>query len=308
MDPALIYLAVGATLVAIGGAGVALYLVLNPQRTAADRLAEIGNASPEAGPTAIRSARMQALTTSAARLAVSDAEQLAALRKRLLQAGFRDRNAVEIYSAIRTVGALVFAVLAFLVLPKDKVVYIVGSSLVGAAAGYYLPALWVTNMLDRRKVDLLKAFPDALDLLVSCVEAGLGLDAAFRRVADEMENAAPDLSRELQLVTAEVNAGVPRTEALRHLSDRTGLEDIQALVNVLIQAERFGTSVARALRVHSEHVRVRRMQRAEEKAAQVSPKLTVAMILFILPCLMVILVGPAIVNVRNILLPTLAGG
>ncbi|MDP2313333.1 MAG: type II secretion system F family protein [Pseudomonadota bacterium] len=307
MDPSLLYLALGATVVAIGGAAFALYQVLNPQRTASDRLAEIGNANPEAGPSAIRSVRLQALTTSAARLAVSDDEQLAALRKRMLQAGFRDRNAVEIYSAIRTVGALVFAVLAFLILPKDKPVYIVGSALVGAAAGYYLPAIWVSNLLDRRKSDLLKAFPDALDLLVSCVEAGLGLDAAFRRVSEEMESAAPDLSRELQLVTAEVNAGVPRTEALRHLSDRTGLDDINALVNVLMQAERFGTSVARALRLHSEHVRVRRMQRAEEKAAQVSPKLTVAMILFILPCLVVILIGPAIINVKNILLPTMAG-
>jgi tight adherence protein C len=307
MDPSLLYLAVGATVVAITGVGFALYTVLNPQRTASDRLAEIGNSQPEAGPTAIRSARLHALTSTAARLAVSDDEQVAALRKRMLQAGFRDRNAVEIYSACRTVGALVFAVIAFAILPKDKPIYIVGSSLIGAAAGYYLPLLWVQNLLDRRKTDLLKAFPDALDLLVSCVEAGLGLDAAFRRVADEMEAAAPDLSRELQLVTAEVNAGVPRTEALRHLADRTGIDDINALVNVLVQAERFGTSVARALRLHSEHVRVRRMQRAEEKAAQVSPKLTVAMILFILPCLIMILIGPALINVKNILLPAMAG-
>lgn len=307
MDPSLIHLAVGATLIAIGCVSFALYSVLNPQRTASDRLAEIGNSQPDAGPTALRSARLRALTATAARLAVSDDEQVAALRKHMLQAGFRDRHAVEIYSACRTVGALVFAVIAFFILPKDKAVYIIGSALLGAAVGYYLPAIWVSNQLDRRKTELLKAFPDALDLLVSCVEAGLGLDAAVRRVADEMESAAPDLSRELQLVTAEVNAGVPRSEALRHLADRTGLDDINALVNVLIQAERFGTSVSRALRVHSEHVRVRRMQRAEEKAAQVSPKLTVTMILFILPCLIVILIGPAVIKVKNILLPAMAG-
>jgi tight adherence protein C len=300
-------LAVLATLVSVGGVAWALYLVLNPQRTASDRLAEIGVGPTDPGQSAIRSARLQKLTSSAARLAVSDQEQLVALRKRMLQAGFRDRNAVEIYSAARTVGALVFAFLAFLVLPKEKVVYVVGSALLGATIGYYLPAIWVTNLLDRRRSDLLKAFPDALDLLVSCVEAGLGLDAAFRRVAEEMEDAAPDLSRELQYVTVEVNAGVPRAEALRHLGDRTGLDDITALVNVLVQAERFGTSVSRALRVHSEHVRVRRMQRAEEKAAQVSPKLTVAMILFILPCLIIVLIGPAVINVKNILLPAMAG-
>lgn len=309
MDPLLVWMAVGATLVAFVGIGVAVFQVLNPSRTASDRLAEIGTtAGPEQQTTAIRSARLAALTNTAARLSVSDEEQLAALRKRLLQAGYRDRNAVEIYSALRTVGALVFAMFAFLAVANKPLVWIVGGALVGAAAGYYFPAIWVTNVLQKRQAELLKAFPDALDLLVSCVEAGLGLDAAFRRVAEEMENAAPDLSRELQLVTAEVNAGVPRTEALKHLSDRTGLDDIGALVNVLVQAERFGTSVSRALRVHSEHVRTRRMQRAEERAAQVSPKLTVAMILFILPCLIIILIGPALINVKNVLLPAMQGG
>jgi len=308
MSPAVqILLAVLATAVSVGGMGWALYLILNPERTASDRIAEIGVGPADAGPSAIRSARLQKLTSSAARLAVSDQEQLVALRKRMLQAGFRDRNAVEIYSAVRTVGALLLAVFAFLLLPKDKAVYVVGSALLGATIGYYLPAIWVTNLLDRRKAVLLKAFPDSLDLLVSCVEAGLGLDAAFRRVAEEMEGVAPDLSRELQYVNVEVNAGIPRADALRHLAERTGLDDITSLVNVLVQAERFGTSVSRSLRVHAEHVRVRRMQRAEEKAAQVSPKLTVAMILFILPCLIIVLIGPAVINVKNILLPAMAG-
>lgn len=307
MDPTLAWIAVGATVVAFVGLAAGVYQMLNPTRTASDRLAEIGSAGPEQSPSAIRSARLAALTETAARLSVSDEEQLAALRKRLLQAGYRDRNAVEIYSALRTVGSLVFAMLAFLVMANKGMVYIASAALVSAASGYYLPAILVTNSLQKRQSELMRAFPDALDLLVSCVEAGLGLDAAFRRVAEEMENAASELSRELQLVTAEVNAGVARTEALKHLSDRTGLDDITALVNVLIQAERFGTSVSRALRVHSEHVRTKRMQRAEEKAAQVSPKLTVAMIIFILPCLVIILIGPALINVKNILLPTMAG-
>jgi tight adherence protein C len=306
MDP--ILLAVGATVAAFLGVGFGLYQMFAPQRTAGDRLAEIGASNPEVGPSAIRSARVQSLTATAARLSVSDAEQVAALRKRLLQAGYRDRNAVEIFSALRTVGAIVFALCGFLAVATQPLAWILGGALVGAAAGYYLPAIWVTNQYQKRQAELLRAFPDALDLLVSCVEAGLGLDAAFRRVSEEMENAAPELARELQLVTAEVNAGVPRSEALKHLYDRTGLDDVGALVNVLIQAERFGTSVSRALRVHSEHVRTRRMQRAEETAAQVSPKLTVAMIIFILPCLIIILIGPAVINVKNILLPTMAGG
>ena len=120
-----------------------------------------------------------------------------------------------------------------------------------------------------------------------------------------METAAPLLCSELKQVNAEVSGGVPRVEALHRLSERTGLNEISALVNVLIQAERFGTPVARSLRVHSEMVRTRRMQRAEEAAAKISPKLTVAMIVFMLPCLIIVLIGPAVVNVVNNLLPAL---
>ena len=171
----------------------------------------------------------------------------------------------------------------------------------GATFGYYLPAIWVANVTNKRKRRLLSAFPDALDLLVSCVEAGLGLDAAFRRVAVEMETAAPELAREFQLVTHEISAGVPRVEALRHLERRTGLDEIRSLVNMLAQAERFGTSIARGLRVHSRMTRQKRMSRAEEEAARVSPKLTVVMILFLLPVLGMVLVGPALINVYEVL-------
>lgn len=304
MDPT-VWIAVGVTVLAVLGVSAAAYAFLNPQRTAADRIAEFTGGAEEAEKA--RSAKFANLAQSAAKLAVSDEEQLAALRKRLMQAGFRDRNAVEIYSASRAIGAVAFAILAFTIGPKAQLLHMVGSALVGAAIGYYLPALYVDNALGRRQRELMNAFPDALDLLVSSVEAGLGVDAAFRRVAEEMEGAAAELSRELQFVSHEVNAGVPRVEALRHLADRTGLDDISALVNVLVQAERFGTSVAKALRIHAELVRTKRMQRAEEKAAQVSPKLTVLMILFILPCLIIILIGPAVINVKNVLLPTMAG-
>ncbi|MFZ5482448.1 MAG: type II secretion system F family protein [Myxococcota bacterium] len=308
MDPTLV-VAMGVTFLAVLGVGGAAYMALSPQRTAADRIAEFTGGPEEA---ASGKGRFGELAQSAARLAVSDQEQLAALRKRLLQAGYRERNAVEIFSALRVIGAIFLGVGSFLVFPNlifktTKLQNMIGAALAGAAAGYYLPAIWVTNVLQKRQSDLMKAFPDALDLLVSSVEAGLGIDAAFRRVAEEMENAAPELARELQFVSHEVNAGVPRVEALKHLADRTGLEEISQLVNVLVQAERFGTSVAKALRVHSDLVRTKRMQRAEEKAAQVSPKLTVIMILFILPCLVIILIGPAIINVKNILLPSMAG-
>ena len=179
--------------------------------------------------------------------------------------------------------------------------------MLAATIGYYIPSVYVSNRLENRKEELLKPFPDALDLLVSSVEAGLGLDAAFRRVSLEMESAAPLLARELQTVNNEVAAGVPRIEALRKLDYRTGLGEVNALVNVLMQAERFGTSVAKALRIHAELVRKKRMLAAEESAARISPKLTVAMILFILPGLVIVLAGPAFINVVRNLIPVMEG-
>jgi len=172
-----------------------------------------------------------------------------------------------------------------------------GAVVVAVAIGYYAPAFYVKNLMNKRQAELLKSFPDALDLLVSCVEAGLGLDAAFRRVAMEMETAAPDLAREFQLVTHEVSAGVPRVEALRHLESRTGLDEVRSLVNMLAQAERFGTSIAKGLRIHAKVTRQKRMSRAEEVAAQVSPKLTVVMIAALLPAIFIILLGPAGVKI-----------
>jgi tight adherence protein C len=300
----LLVAAICVTIGAVGLGAAALHGFVSPERTAADRLADLTGAA--ADPTGPR--ELPAFASAAARLATASAEETEALRKRLMQAGWRARNAAEIFAAVRVGGTLLLAAFGVLVtLAKTPLVMLFGA-LLGATIGYYLPAILVTNALQKRQQTLMRAFPDALDLLVSSVEAGLGVDAAFRRVSDEIEDAAPELARELQFVGHEGNAGVPRVEALRHLSDRTGLEEVTQLVNVLVQAERFGTSVARALRAHAELVRVRRMQRAEEKAARVSPTLTIIMIVFILPCLIVILVGPAVINVKNVLIPSMSAG
>ena len=135
--------------------------------------------------------------------------------------------------------------------------------------------------------------PDAIDLLVTCVEAGLSLDAAMARVSQEMELVAPLLAQELKQTMLEIQAGVKRSDAFHRLSHRTGVEDLKSLSAMIIQTELFGTSVSRALRVHSEGMRTKRMQRAEEKAAMVSVKMTVPLIFFILPSLMVVVMGPA---------------
>lgn len=313
--------ALGLSVAAVLGLGFAGWQVFNPERTAGDRLAEFtGGPEREGLPT-----RLNAITRQAAQLSRGTESEIATTRRWLSQAGLRQRNAVEVYSASRTMGLVFGGLIGFLIAfglvnrgapPPEAAEAAVGMSarlgelakylggaLVGASIGYYGPYVYVANTVQKRKERILGAFPDALDLLVSAVEAGLGLDAGFRRVADEMELASPDLSVELQLVNHEVTAGVPRVDALRHLEERVGLEDVTSLVNVLIQAERFGSSVSRALRVHSEHIRIRRMQRAETKAAQVSPKLTVVMILFILPTLLLVLLGPAAIKMKNILLP-----
>lgn len=295
--------------VTVLGLGYGVWRAANPERTTRDRLEDLAGRSPNAVFEIQRPQESSRLTQAISRFASpTDEDELSALRQRLLQAGYRGRNLVETYSMTRFGLAVVFPTLYALTGPIDLASVGGGGLLLGFAAfGYYLPALIVSNRLEHRRRDLMNAFPDALDLLVTSVESGLGLDAAFRRVSDELDDAAPALSAELRMVNHEMGHGIGRVQALKNLGTRTGLEEFQALCNVLIQAERFGVPVAESLRVHSNMVRIRRMQLAEERAATISPKLTVAMILFVMPCLMVVLVGPAAVQVKNVLLPTLAG-
>lgn len=283
--------------------GVRLWL--NPERTARDRIVDLTGGAREEAPL-MQSEMVRSAASSLGKFAKpTGEEELNLLRRRLIQAGYRSRNNLEIFSGVRTILALSLPLL-FVALGRPPTMQVtLLLVLLGAAIGFYIPGIVLSSQVESRQGRLMKTFPDALDLLVSSVEAGLGMDASLRRVAKEIESSSPELSREMQLVNFEVEAGVPRIEALRHLDTRTGLEEVNALVNVLAQAERFGTSIARALRVHSNLVRTKRMLHAEEKAAQLTPKLTVAMILFILPSLFAILLGPAIVNIVNTLLPTL---
>ncbi|RME21405.1 MAG: type II secretion system F family protein [Deltaproteobacteria bacterium] len=282
-------------------------LALRKERTAVDRIQEMTGGRDDKG--FLQTAQVQNFTTAVSTLAAPKAEEdRNVLRRKLIQAGWRSPNNLETFSAVRVILALMLPPVAYIIFRPQNTSLILLIVLVAASAGYYAPVLVLNSRVEERQKQLMKPFADALDLLVSSVEAGLGLDAAFKRVAEEMEAAAPELARELQLVNHEVAAGVPRVDALRHLDERTGLDEVSSLVSVLTQAERFGTSIARALRVHADMVRTKRMLAAEEKAAKVSPKLTVAMILFILPCLILILIGPAVINVVRILLPTMSGG
>jgi tight adherence protein C len=230
-----------------------------------------------------------------------------ALRTRFMNAGFRNASAPVIYFAAKTILAIGLPLLAFFVLRNmpgkfggNAVLFWLLSA---AALGYYLPNLLLSNSIARRQREIFETFPDALDLMTVCVEAGLAMDAALARVAAEIGLKSEVLSDELNLVTLELRAGSSKEKALRNLALRTGVEDVDALVAMLIQSERFGTSIAASLRVQSDQLRTKRRQRAEETAAKIALKLLFPLIFFIFPALLVVLMGPAFLQIYRVLLP-----
>jgi tight adherence protein C len=176
-----------------------------------------------------------------------------------------------------------------------------------AGLGYFLPNVFLERRIAYRKREILDSFPDAMDLIIVCVESGLGLDAALARVSEEMHMISPTLGEELHLINLELRAGSSRERALRNLALRTGVEDIDTLVAMLVQSDRFGTSVAQALRVHAENLRTKRRLRAEEAAAKIALKLLFPLIFFIFPSMLLVLLGPALISINRILLPAMGG-
>jgi tight adherence protein C len=173
------------------------------------------------------------------------------------------------------------------------------AGVVAGVVGFYLPTVWLYFMGESRKMQIQCALPDALDLMVVCVEAGLGLNAAISRVGQEIRIASPALSEELNLVNQEIRTGLPRADALRRLARRTGVEDIYALTAILIQADRLGTSVAQSLRAHAESMRTKRRQRAEQMARKAGIKLAFPLVFLIFPALLVVILGPAAIQLAQ---------
>ena len=232
------------------------------------------------------------------------AKELGSLRLRLVQAGYRRDEAMTIFFGIRIVFALaLFVLFATSVMMKPNITLALG----GLAIGYILPGMALARMAKRRAHRIRLALADALDLLVVSVEAGLGLDQALTRVGAELAFAYPDLSDELRLVNLELRAGKPRPEALRNLADRTGVDDLGSLVTMLIQTDKFGTSVAQALRVYSETLRTKRRQRAEEAAAKTGVKMVFPLVFCIFPAIWVVTIGPAAIKFVTVLLPLVEG-
>jgi tight adherence protein C len=246
----------------------------------------------------------RALVSMGVRLPRSPSE-MSRQERRLVQAGYRRKDAVLLLngSHIVVVGVSLLVCVAFGYMYRQPVISLAVSLLLGAA----LPDMWLRRAIARRQEAIQFALPDAMDLSVIAVEAGLGLDQALLRVGDEIGAAHPALADELRLRNLEVNMGRSRSDALRNLAERTGVEDLKALVAILIQTDRFGTSVGQALRTFSDSMRVKRRQRAEELAAKLAIKMVIPMVVFIFPGVFIVILGPAFIAIIRDLLPTLSG-
>ncbi|MGR3911242.1 type II secretion system F family protein [Burkholderia sp. SR8] len=230
------------------------------------------------------------------------------LRLRLMNAGWRDANAAALYFTAKTLLALALPCAALLMLITTRVAeqrMLLSAILVALAGiGYYLPNFVLARRVAARQRTIFEDFPDALDLLTVCVEAGLGLDAALMKVSDELRFRSEVVAGEFDLLLLEMRSGFTKETALRNLALRTGVEDIESFCAMLIQADRFGTSIAESLRVLSDMLRTRRQMRAEERAAKIALKLLFPLIFCIFPALMCVLLGPAMIHVYRVLLPT----
>jgi tight adherence protein C len=232
-----------------------------------------------------------------------------AIRIAFINAGWRQPSAPTIFFGIKTLLALSFPLITLALSGEglrgsgvSRILFVLVSA---SALGYYLPNLVLRYKIADRQREIFESFPDALDLLIICVESGLGLDQAIAKVATEIDIKSKVLAQELQLVLMELRSGFSRETALRHLALRTGLEEIDLLVAMMIQADRFGTSMGDSLRVHADNLRTKRRQRAEEAAAKIAVKLLMPLIFMIFPTLMLVLVGPAMIQIYRVLLPSL---
>ncbi len=295
-----ITLAVWAILSALAdrknGAEDRLHRIMNPARGRKD-------AEDHA---AHRQEKFQEQVTKAANklgqsLRPSDEEELGKVRLKLLNAGFRNENAVAVFFGIKLILMLLGLGIAFpiVALKFGMTRNALSMTAMAGGLGFYLPGLVVDSRKKKRSEGIFLGLPDALDLMVVCVEAGLGLDAAMRRVTSELATSCPVLCEEFAISNFQLQMGRPRKDVLRDLGLRTGVDDMRSLAAVIIQAEKFGSSIGAALRVQSDALRLRRRQFAEERAAKTAVKIMIPLILFIFPGVFVVLVGPAGIQIAN---------
>ena len=283
--------------------GAAAYALMPSRAVAIDRRLEeltTGRVRDDGEETQSRLESLVGFVKRVGEKAPRSTKELGTLRLRLVQAGYRRDEAMTVFFGIRIVFALMlFVLFASPLVMQPNILLGLG----GLGIGYVLPGFVLARLAKRRAHRIQLSLADALDLMVVSVEAGLGLDQALQRVGSELASAYPDLSDELRLVNLELRAGKARPEALRNLADRTGVEDLGSLVTMLIQTDKFGTSVAQALRVYSETLRTKRRQRAEEAAAKTGVKMVFPLVFCIFPAIWVVTIGPAAIKFINVLMP-----
>lgn len=311
-------LLLGLTFFIVFGTAIGAMVLLRPDpvRRRAQGLAAAGGgagASELAGmqETDKWTARLTQVSRQVAKLSLpKDDWERSVLRRRFMHAGFRNASAPAIYFAAKTAFALALpAIVIFAVADKFGSGHTLGALfalLMASSIGFYAPNMVLSRITAYRQRSIIEALPDALDLMTVCIEAGLGLDAAMLRVTEEIGKKSPTLAEELELVLLELRAGAGREKALRNLTARTGVEDIDSLTTMLIQADRFGTSIGDSLRVYTDGLRTKRRMKAEETAAKIALKLLFPLIFFIFPTLVSVLIGPAAIQVARQLLPAMA--
>ncbi|HET7221120.1 MAG TPA: type II secretion system F family protein [Vicinamibacterales bacterium] len=279
--------------------GMLAYKFLPSQAMAIDqRLAELTSTGPEQERRTFKA--LVGIVKRVGERAPRSMKELGPLRQRLVQAGFRKDEALPMFFGIRIVFALgLFVLFSTSILGRPNLLMAFG----GLGLGYLLPGMVLARLAKRRAHRIRLALADALDLMVVSVEAGLGLDQALQRVGAELAFAYPDLSDELRLVNLELRAGKARAEALRNLGQRSGVDDLNSLVTMLIQTDKFGTSVAQSLRVYCETLRTKRRQRAEEAAAKTGVKMVFPLVFCIFPAIWVVTIGPAAIKFVTVLFP-----
>jgi tight adherence protein C len=307
----------GLLFLAVVGVVAALGAIFGGEGRLKERLRTVGggNAGRVATGGVDREAEspLQRIAAPVARIALPDTEEeITRFRAKFFHAGIRSRAAPMYFFAIKTALALGMPLLMWLVIQfsssgmtAQNVLMIL---IVMAGLGYYLPNMVLGSWVARRQLKIFEAFPDAIDLMVVCIEAGLSLDMAIQRTAKEMELRSAELADELSLVGTELRIGNTRERALRNLASRTGVEEIRMFVAMLLQADRFGTSVADSMRIHAEELRLRRQMRAEEAATKIPTKLLFPLMLTIFPALMLVLVGPAVIGMARTILPMMSSG
>lgn len=289
------------------------YALLRRRSPLSDRLADLEKTNPfkaygESILTGQQETNIEKVFEPLSKLIPKSPGEVSSTRKKLMRAGYRNKSAITIFYGIKVAVIILAPLLLFLAsrfrgMATENLIF---SLFACVGAGYIIPDFILSTRVKARQERIQLSLPDALDLMVVCVEAGLGLDQAILKTSEELRVTHPDICDELNLVNLELRAGKPRKEALKNLADRTGVDDINGLVSMLIQTDRFGTSIAQSLRVHSDSLRTKRRQRAEERAHKVSVKLVFPLVFLIFPAMFVIILGPGIIKIIQQLFPAIS--